>query len=435
MTSPRKSLFLISTTHELLLLDLEADQFYRVDTGRGIYYGICHSQDAVYAVCRHGVRGPDDDSARAREAGGLLRFDSCLRFQEELQPEFPMRDVHGMALIDDQLWITCSYDNLVAIYDLRTKTWRQWYPAADLTARGRDINHFNTIAMLDGRLCLVAHNFGQSHLLFYTYPELHLDSSIALGVQAHDVFNIDRQLATCSSAEGSLISIDGSRIRTGGFPRGVCMTEDAILLGVSMRAERSRRHAVSSVLRCYGPDWRFQSDYVLEGAGMVLAIERLPDCGALRLPSYAHATKCQGCYNDLEPGNVYSPGRSDAGLVLSEWHGAEGESRWTAARNARIEVLRNPGEDRLTVEAINSYPGPFVGEIRLNGSHLGVMAFPEPGVRRQTFPFAAPPCLPAELTFQVPRLWRPSDVFHDNEDERLLGISVRSVMVAPPGAP
>jgi hypothetical protein len=429
--SSQSSLFLISTTNDLLLLDLQADRLYQVDSGNGLYYGICHHAGAVYALCRHSVRGPEDPAVRSAENGSLLVFDSRLQLQEELQPEFPMRDVHGMAVIDEQLWITCSYDNLIAIFDLRTKRWSQWYPSPNPEARGKDVNHFNTIAMLDGRLCVVAHNFGQSQLFFYEYPSRQLTSSVALGSEAHDVFQINARLATCDSAHGTLISIDGSQIRTGGFPRGVCITEKEILVGISMTIQRSQRHLMSAILRRYTKEWAFQADYVLEEAGMILAVQQLPEFDPSHLPPWPHVKKFCDSYNDLDPGNIYRPGHSDANLILSDWHEMEGEGRWTAAKNAHMTVLRNPGEDCLTVEAVSSYPGAFPVEIWINEILLGIMDFQQPGLLKQTFMFSMGPCRPASLSFLAPKLWRPKDVIHENKDERVLGVFVVSVAAAP----
>ena len=430
--NPQTSLFLVSTTNDLLLLDLQADRFYQIDSGNGLYYGICHHRGAVYAVCRHSVRGPEDPSVRSAENGGLLVFDSRLHLQEELQPEFPMRDVHGMAVIDEQLWITCSYDNLVAIFDLRTKRWSRWYPSPNPDARGTDVNHFNTVAMVDGRLCVVAHNFGQSQLLFYEYPSLQLISSVALGAEAHDVFQIHGQLATCDSAHGVLVSMDGTQIRTGGFPRGVCITENEILVGISMTTQRSQRHLMSGIIRHYNTEWVFQTDYVLEEAGMILAVQQLPDYNPSHLPSWPHVKKFCRSYNDRDPGSIYQPGNSDANLMVSEWHQMEGDGRWTAAKNAHMTVLRNPGEDHLMIEAVSSYPAAFPVEIWINEILLGIMDFQHPGSLKQTFLFSASPCRRASLSFLVPKLWRPKDTFHDSKDDRVLGLFVLAVVAVPP---
>jgi len=432
--SLQSSLFLISTTNDLLLLDLQADRLYQVDSGNGLYYGICHHAGAVYALCRHSVRGPEDPTVRSAESGSLLVFDSRLQLQEKLRPEFPMRDVHGMAVIDQQLWITCSYDNLVAIFDLRTKRWSQWYPSPNPEARCTDVNHFNTVALMDGRLCVVAHNFGQSQLFFYEYPSRQLISSVALGYEAHDVFRIHKRLATCDSAHGALVSIDGSQIRTGGFPRGVCITEEEILLGISMTTQRSQRHLMSAILRRYTKDWVFQADYVLEEAGMILAVERLPEFDPSHLSPWPHVKKFCHIYNDRDPGNIYRPGHSDANLILSDWHEMEGDGRWTAAKSAQMTVLRNPGEDHFIIEAVSSYPGAFPVEIWINEILLGIMDFEQPGLLKKTFALSIHPFRLASLIFRVPKLWCPKELLPDSKDERILGLFVLSVAATPPRA-
>lgn len=419
------SRFLVSTTHHLLLLDSQNQVVHHVDSGHGLYYGICRHKGVVYVACRNEIHGPDRDDARKNERGSVLVFDPDFKLRAQLQPEFPMRDVHGMTVIDDHLWVTCSYDNLIAIYDLRSRTWRQWYPSADPVARGTDVNHFNTVAMVEGRICVLAHNFGRSQLLFYDYPSLHLHSSVWLGVQAHDLFHLDGRLATCSSAEGALVSLDGSWIRTGNFPRGVAVAGDEILVGISMLASRSQRGAMSGIVRRYTPRWEFQTDFVFDDCGMILAIEPLAGCDPVRLTLWPHVRKFSGGYNDLAPGNIYNSG--DGGFFLSEWHAAEADGRWTAAKNARMTIVRNPGENHLTIAASSWYPGPFPVEIALDDVLLGVCNFEGPGTLKSSLACPVSPGRPETVTFRISGLWRPSDTLSGSLDERFLGLFVSSI--------
>jgi hypothetical protein len=222
--------------------------------------------------------------------------------------------------------------------------------------------------------------------------------------------------------------VDDWRIRTGGFPRGISITNSEILVGVSMVAARSQRHAMSGIVRHYNPQWEFQTDYVLENAGMILAIESLPDCNPEHLAPWPQVRIFSSGYNDVAPGNVYKPGESDANLFLPEWHAAEHDGRWTAAKNARITIVRNPGENRLTIEAASWYPGPFPVEIWIDDVYLGPIEFREPGARKCSFAFPTPACRAGNLSFRLPHLWRPKDVIGSSEDERLLGLFVWSVV-------
>ena len=198
----------------------------------------------------------------------------------ELHAPFPLRDVHGIACFDNRLWVTCSFDNMVAIYDFATKSWSQWYPAPNPEDRGRDVHHFNTIRFVNTKLCLVAHCFGASQLWFYDYPSLQLHNVLSLGEMAHDVIEFEGALATCSSAEGCIVNACGQKLYTGGFPRGVGLTAGGNLVGISLRSTRAERARKDAFLKWYAPDWQFRAVYELPGAGMVLDI--LPLTGADR---------------------------------------------------------------------------------------------------------------------------------------------------------
>lgn len=131
----------------------------------------------------------------------MLDAASLLPISELRPDEFPLRDVHGIACFNSKLWVSCSFDNLVAVFDTATRRWMKWYPSIDLAARDHDVNHFNTIVPDGERICILAHNNGPSHLLFYDRSSLELCSVLKLGQQAHDVFPVGAAVATCSSAE------------------------------------------------------------------------------------------------------------------------------------------------------------------------------------------------------------------------------------------
>lgn len=267
--------YLISTTRYLLGFDPDRQTWRIVHQGNGLYYGLCATQDHLYASCRNALEGPKDETVRAREQGSVLVLGKDLHLQQELQPPFPLRDVHGIGWISGRLWVTCSYDNLIAIFDPAAGSWRQWYPKPDI--QGRDANHFNTIELLHGEVHLLAHNFGLSEIYVYGEPDLSLQRTLSLGEQAHDFFFINGSLAVCSSGTGELRSTAGDCIETGEFPRGYAEDEQRRLVGLSALAQRSDRASSDSRVRVFSPEWQEQGDFLLNGVGMVLAILRLPE--------------------------------------------------------------------------------------------------------------------------------------------------------------
>ena len=418
--------FLVSTSQQIVLIDTNQKAVYRVHSGKGLYYGLALRRGRVIAACRN--RQPSsDDSERPEERGSLLFFDERLHVEKEVQPPFPLRDLHGIASIDDTIWVTCAFDNLVAIFDPDTQNWTKWYPAEDPVARDRDVHHFNTIAEIDGQLVLLAHNWGSSHVRFYDYSSLELESVRPLGLQAHNLFFVDGSLATCSSGEGLLVSESGWRIRTGAFPRGFASDAQVRVVGLSRNASRDQRPVVDGVVRIFDGAWRFETDYVLSGVGMILDI--LPvsvDHGALLgLDRWTHLDMNDGDYGVGDPGDCYIPGdqRHDPNGWL-EWHPGEGTHCWTAARDAGMEVIINPGEQFLTVRAVSGLPGHYLADVCLNGRFLGRLEFPAPGETSATFSLEGCAPGPARLSFRVPNLWKPADHILGGCDARSLGIGV-----------
>ena len=426
------SSFLVSTTHHLLAVDPVRESIWRVHSGKGLYFGIaCDPAGRIYAACRNTTLGHLDETVRSAERGSVLVLDSQLQVCEELEPPFPLRDVHGIAWFDHKLWVTCSYDNMIAVYDFDGHCWSRWYPAPDPHERGRDVHHINTVRLFGDQVWLVAHQFGASQLLVYDYPSLDLDSAIPLARMAHDVFTFRGMVATCSSADGYLVNRKGDKLRTGNFPRGVAVTDEGHLLGLSLHAPASERNSQYAVLRWYTREWQFRADFVLPSVGMVLDVMALESehYSCQLLEEWPFAEISRGEYNPVSGGFIYAPDRP----VLwpkntgSDWHHPEKTHCWSAARNASIPIIVSPGETRIQIQLSSGCPSPYRAEVSLNGTFLGEIKFERPGI--QLSEFRIDPSLHGEriLTFRVPFLWKPSDRLPANLDERALGVAVHSI--------
>ena len=329
--------------------------------------------------------------------------------------------------------LTCAFDNMVAICDLTTGEWSRWFPAPNPADRGRDVHHFNTVCKIGSEICLVAHHFGPSELLFYDCASLQLNSAVALGEESHNVFLFEDALATCSSRDGRLVNTSGKQLRTGSFPRGIARTPEGNLLGLSVHGARAQRASQSGILRWYTPHWRFLADYVLPQVGMVLDVIEVAEeeHDWQDLESWPDMEITSGEYNRAAPGNLYAPSSfaGCAGNRALEWHVAEETYCWTAAKRATLSILVNPGETRLRLDVGSSIPCPYSAEIWLDETKLGVARFSVPGIQQHEF------CIPAGfaghalLSFRVPLLWRPAEAIAGSNDERLLGLAVYGVTV------
>ena len=424
--------FLVSTTHHLLALDPESHTAWRVYSGSGSYFGLAKGEDGLlYVGCRNQILGDYDEEVRGGQQGTILVLDHTFRVVEVLQPPFPLRDLHGIACFDGCIWVTCALDNMVAICDLATRDWVCWYPAPDPHDRDQDVHHFNTIQLIDEQVCLVAHHYGPSEVLFYDYPSLQLVSAIPLGAFSHDLFFFKDALATCSSADGWIVNRRGQHLRTGGFPRGIVTTPEGNLAGISVNCSHDERQLQDGILRWYTSDWEFKTDFVLPRVGMVHSVLDVGDQGRQwdSVELWPHVEATPGQYNRVVPGSLCPPSSftcqtRSAGL---EWHRNEETHRWMAARDAALSVLINRGETRCWVELRSDIPSPYHGEILLDGEFVGKAVFTAPGVQRHEFPLPPGRTGFASLAFRVPYLWRPAELIEGSEDERLVGLAVCSI--------
>ena len=274
--------WLVTTSRSLLLVDGGSGEARVLHEGAGLYFGMSFDDRGGFPL-RVAARGrmvssPDPVE---EERGRILLFDESLRPGRELRAPFPMRDLHQVLVRGGTLWATCSFDNMVAV--LRDGAWEAWYPLGEPEGEPRDVYHFNTLAWIDGRLAIVAHNrhLPPSEILLFDWPSRELKARFPLGVQAHDVWRDGERWFTCSSGEGRIVDSAGGIIETGGFPRGVGFAPGETCVGISEFVERSERDLSLGQLQFRGPDWSLRRTLLLEGEGLVLdVLPAPPGCGA-----------------------------------------------------------------------------------------------------------------------------------------------------------
>lgn len=264
---------LITTSNSFLELDTETGTHRIIHRGQGLYYGIAMSQDYIFLACRN--RLVSSTEPLENEKGEVLVFDHLYQFIGSISAPFPLRDMHGIAWHNEKLWITCSFNNLIAIWD--GDVWEQWYPLESDKNANVDIHHYNSFLFLQDGFWLLAHNNGKSDLLFFNNLERKLIQKIPLGRLAHNIWIEDGNVYTCSSGEGKILGTNGFQFKTGGFPRGYSLDEYGIrYLGLNEYAERARRDKTNSHVILYDKGWEEIKVVPLLEEGMILDILVLP---------------------------------------------------------------------------------------------------------------------------------------------------------------
>ncbi|HEX6794481.1 MAG TPA: hypothetical protein VF304_11575 [Casimicrobiaceae bacterium] len=272
---------LATTSQSLLLVDCSTGESRVLHRGAGLYYGIARISSGFAVAARR--RLVSSQTPREEERACILHIDRDLRLREVLEAPFPLRDVHQIAWFDERLWVTCSFDDMIAIYDGRA--WERWIPefppVADPARPVRDVqndrHHFNSFFVAEDEVGLLAHNHGPSDVHFFDRRTRSFRSTISLGRQAHDIWRDGNAVITCSSIEGKVVGSNGWEVTTGGFPRGVCFDARNRAIGISALSERGHRDFASAAIAVYDPYWRPLHYVQLVREGMVLDLVQSTD--------------------------------------------------------------------------------------------------------------------------------------------------------------
>lgn len=292
-------LLLVTTTRAFWVFDETSRQAYRIDEGNGVYYGLTHGHDGHIFVgarrCRYGV----DVAGRAAQTGTILVFNPDLSPGGELQPPFPLRDLHQICYFDDKLWVCATHDNMIAIYGF--PGWETWYPfgePADPTKP--DSHHINSIWVDGDEIFLVGHSGTTGCVHVFDRVTREHRRTLDFGRYAHNVWRENGQLQVLSSLEGCILSEDGTRrpVSPGNFVRGAVVTGQRLYVGVSENVNRAEREKGSCEVVRLDPSGRTQSIMGLVGYGMV------------------HDVRCPGLHDAAHP---YADGPPLDPLVLTRF--------------------------------------------------------------------------------------------------------------------
>jgi hypothetical protein len=266
-------MLLVTTSHSLLRVDPASGAIAPIHRGLGLYFGIATDGERYFVAARG--RMVSSELPAEEERGRILVFDRALRLVENIEAPFALRDMHEILWHAGSLWVTCCYDNMVAIYHATTATWEKWYPLGPTPDPPYDVNHLNSLATVDGSLCVVAHNRGPSELLKFDPGSRALLSRDPFGVQSHNIRETGFGLITCSSGEGALVGMNGWRLDVGGFPRGLLLGAKENYVGISEIAERQDRDLSTARIAVLDSQWRPLRTITLDAEGLLLDIQEL----------------------------------------------------------------------------------------------------------------------------------------------------------------
>jgi hypothetical protein len=262
----------VTTSHSVLSVDVESDEVFPLHRGDGLYYGMTTNGNAILVGARG--RKVSSDVLQGEESGSILFFDNTFNPLARIQPPtFSLRDIHDICWWNKRLWVTCSYDNMVAVWD--GESWERWYPLGVSESQPWDQNHFNTIHFENDSMWLVAHNMGASEMLRFDAHTRQIAESILLGNQAHNLWRENGHLYTCSSGEGLIVGTDGFRLDIGGFPRGVAFEGNYRCVGVSELAERGDRDLTTGRILIFNKDWKLLKKIFIENEGLILDLKSI----------------------------------------------------------------------------------------------------------------------------------------------------------------
>ncbi|GJM19683.1 MAG: hypothetical protein DHS20C14_18960 [Phycisphaeraceae bacterium] len=304
---------LVTTTQALFALDTDRRELTELDRGRGVYYGLAHADDRVWVAGRRWAYGAYPPE-RAQQRGVIIEYDGAMNERRELEPPFPLRDLHQIHHGHGKLWVCSTFDDMIAVYDPETDAWDRWHPAGVPepmeTPHGpsTDLHHFNSFWHDDASVYALANKKGSGTIHRFDASTLAPIGTTELGAGAHNVWGESGDLFTLSSKDGRLLSTGGTDIAIGGFVRGVVCPPRATALnryvGVSSRAPRAERATSDAAILEFDADWRPTGvTFPIPGEGMV------HDLRAPGTPDLAHPGVVGSSINAaaLRPGEPRQP--------------------------------------------------------------------------------------------------------------------------------
>lgn len=269
---------LVSTYRSLLRVEPRSRSSLVMHTGLGLYYGITWDQSGITVAARW---YPWYMPTSHIERPVRIRFNRDLTLRDVASLPAAAGGVHQISRIGDQTFYACSREDAYLVES--EGEYAVWRPSPDPSHHGRDTHHFNSIWSDEDHLFLVGHNRGPSDVWVFERHSRRFVKKLRMGEWAHNVWRLDGQLSVCNSRLGRIETQSGEVLaETGGFPRGVAVTDDRIYVGVSGRAHRMMRWVGRSDLLVFDRSWNLLDSIDLGHNGGVNEIR------VLNKPDLAH---------------------------------------------------------------------------------------------------------------------------------------------------
>jgi hypothetical protein len=236
-----------------LRVDAESGTYEPLHRGRGLYFGIA-TDGTRYFVAARGRMVSSADPAED-ERGCILVFDRAMRPLGELAAPFPIRDLHEILWGDGKLWVTCSFDNMIAVLDESSGRWESWFPFGPTPQPPYDVNHLNSLAFDAGDpVCRAQFRRERAAAV----------RSLRAGRCARERPSGSNRTTSAARARRARHVqlgrrhagfLDGWCLEIGGFPRGIAIFEDEPTWASRNRRAPGSRPEHRKIM-VFDPQWR-----------------------------------------------------------------------------------------------------------------------------------------------------------------------------------
>lgn len=211
------------------------------------------------------------------DSGCFLVFDRTACAVLIVEPNVDLRDMHGIASIQNSLWVTCTYDNAIAVMQDDQIVFH--YPLGRPDGSPYDFNHINTIVERPEGIYILAHNLGrtESEVVLLDSHSLKILSRQYIGYMAHNIWFDGVNLRVCSSGTGTVIGSDGLKVEIGHFPRGYTENDEIRVIGISVECATADRDIQPSSVAVLDLNYDILEVIDLGNHGMVLDIAEISD--------------------------------------------------------------------------------------------------------------------------------------------------------------
>ncbi len=388
---------LVACPSRILLVDTEDRSVAVVEDSAPEYYGVSWTPDGRdLCVAHSGIEIAsldtfDDyaDTERGWLTVGGRRSSPCLSL------------AHQVHCLERHVLVTNTQRNCLTVFRTEDLYFHHhWFDSVRWDRRGRRNHcgsHFNSLAVRDGRLYVLAHNFDRpSYVLVLSWPGLEVIERIDCPVgHTHNVWpTADGRVIVCDSLHGRLIeAASGETVWPCGdpnaFTRGLACHGNYLFVGKSAQSAPSARLTSDGGVWVLDRDsWRVLDFIPLPGSGVVNEVRlvdvpdechhlrplvRLPEPDAAATERYLAAAGAAGrraAAGPMAPARVASlpfeePFAAGDRPPGAEWVTARGAFRDSAGRltpvvgDISVAVLGGVADDDVAVSAsVELPPGP-----------------------------------------------------------------------------